>query len=162
LKGLKERSIRGGKENQVKFLTGVIFFIVRSYINAETEKCEFNCRKYYLRQLNSHFSVSALIYDFTMKKMTPPVIHICHKQIALLTGCLFFARSICRLYWRNTLKQTLFRVEVKTFLKHNLRLNKLPKLINSTSSSFIAKGYLTTNVEYPNKYLQCRRRIAVT
>jgi hypothetical protein len=25
---------------------GVIFFIVRSYINAETEKYQFNCRKY--------------------------------------------------------------------------------------------------------------------
>ena len=35
---------------------GVIFFIVKSYINAETEKYQFNCRKYtnscyYQRQL---------------------------------------------------------------------------------------------------------------
>ena len=64
----------------------------------------------YLRQLNWYFSVSALIYDLAMKNMTPPVIHICHKQIALLTGRHFFARSICRHYRRNTLKQTLFRV----------------------------------------------------
>ncbi len=48
----------------------------------------------YLLQLNWYFSVSALIYDLTMKKMTPPVIHICHKQIALLSGWHFFLRGL--------------------------------------------------------------------
>ena len=47
-----------------------------------------------MRQLNWYFSVSALIYDVTKKNMTPPMIHICHKQIALLSGWPFFLRGL--------------------------------------------------------------------
>ena len=55
------------------------------------------------RQLNWYFSLSALIYDHTVNKMTSHMIHICHMQNA---DDIFFARSICRCYWRNALKQT--------------------------------------------------------
>ena len=40
------------------------------------------------------FSLSALIYDHTLNKMTSLMIHICHIQIALFSGWHFFLRGL--------------------------------------------------------------------
>ena len=55
---------------------------------------QYQCIILHRRQLNWYFSLSALIWDNTDMKMTPPVIQICHTQNALFSGWHFFLRGL--------------------------------------------------------------------